>query len=63
LLALAVRVEPSWSTLAAPLTTLTSFAVLPRYPGMSTGKTDAQSAVATCRRFRALARGGLGLRP
>ena len=61
LLALALPTQAKWSTLAGPLSDLSAFAVLPRYPGMtSTGK-DARAAVAICRRLQSRTRIALGL--
>ena len=62
LLNLALTIQPKWSVLAGSFTVLTKYSVLPRYPGMSATGPDARTAVATCRRFRKLARKSLGLR-
>lgn len=63
LLNLVLPVEASWAALRPELTTLTDWAVLPRYPGTSAGLAESQAAVLACRRFRDAARRSFGLRP
>ena len=60
-LKLVLPVEPTWTRFTLPLIGITDWAVLPRYPGTSAGRTDAGEAVKVCRRFRAAARLSLGL--
>lgn len=61
LLNLAMPLEPGWSRMLQPLKELSRWAVASRYPGTWASKSDAREAVATCRRFRKLARVSLGL--
>jgi hypothetical protein len=42
---------------------MAQFAVLVRYPGTWATLPEARQGIATCRRFRTLARQALGLRP
>ena len=53
--------EPLWAAFRQALKRLTDAAVLPRYPGYSFTKTEAQRALRTCRAFRKEARLSFGL--
>src|SRR5438046_8638047 len=55
LLTLATTTEPFWTVLAAELRALSTWAVLPRYPGVNANAAAARTAVKTCRHFRELA--------
>jgi HEPN domain-containing protein len=61
LLKRSLPVEPLWSVFAPEFKLLTEFAILPRYPGVISSQGDAKFAVATCRRFRKVARESLGV--
>ena len=61
LLRLTLSVQPGWSIMSNPLQVLTDWAVLPRYPGITATRSDAQVAVAACRRLRILARRSFNL--
>ncbi len=61
LLNLVATIEPRWSVLSGSFRSLTDHSVDPRYPGKSATLSEARTAVATCRRFRKLARQSLGL--
>ena len=63
LLTQTMTVEPLWSVLTAQLRALSTWAVLPRYPGVNANAAAARIAVKTCRQFRELARLALGLNP
>jgi len=58
---LAVPIEPLWSVFSPGLLTISTWGVLPRYPGNSATSHDARHAVKVCRNFRAAARSSLGL--
>ena len=62
LLNLALPVERRWTAFSGQFGVMSLYAVLPRYPGMTVSVADARTAVATCRRFRTLARQSLGLK-
>ncbi len=57
----ALPVEPLWAAFRPAIKRLTSWAVLPRYPGSVFNKREAQRALATCKAFRKEARLSLGL--
>lgn len=61
LLNLVLPVEPTWETLRNELDLLTAQAVEVRYPGYSADRSDAQRALETARRVRALVRSSLGI--
>jgi HEPN domain-containing protein len=61
LLSLSVAVQPLWAIELPRMNVLTGWAILARYPGSSAIRADAIEAVGTCRRFRRLARDGLGI--
>ena len=63
LLRLCLPVEPLWATFDRELAGMTQFAVLMRYPGTWATPGEARSGIRMCRRFRAIARQSLGLRP
>jgi HEPN domain-containing protein len=61
LLVQSLSVEPLWASFRVALKRLSTAAVLPRYPGGSVTKVEAQRALKTCRSFRKEARLSLGL--
>jgi HEPN domain-containing protein len=61
LLALCAPVQPLWGVELPRMNALTGWAILARYPGSSATKSDARDAADSCRRFRELARDGLGI--
>jgi hypothetical protein len=61
LLIQALSVEPLWASFRVALKRLSDAAVLPRYPGGTVTKSEAQRALKTCRSFRKEARLSLGL--
>jgi HEPN domain-containing protein len=63
LLNLVTPSEPLWLVFAHEFRKLTEWAVLPRYPGKDATNVNAREAVKICRKFRAVARQALGLRP
>ena len=60
LLKRSLGIEPLWAVFARAFKLLTEFAILPRYPGVTSSHADAKFAVDTCRRFRKVAREALG---
>jgi len=54
-------IQPLWAAFSPALKRLTAAAVLPRYPGSSPTKAEAQRALKTCKAFRREARVTLGL--
>ncbi len=62
LLDLALSIEPFWETYRGPLSFLSSFAVVFRYPGESADRERALEARIRCRHFRNAARQSLGLK-
>lgn len=58
-----LSVEPLWEVFRPQCDTLTSFAVVFRYPGESANRGMAKVALAHCRAFRREIRRSLGLRP
>jgi HEPN domain-containing protein len=62
LLRLCLPLQPLWAGFDRPFAAMTQFAVLVRYPGMWATLAEAQHGIATCRRFRSMARQALGLR-
>ncbi|HEU0010774.1 MAG TPA: HEPN domain-containing protein [Verrucomicrobiae bacterium] len=56
-----VALEPLWGAFSAAVKRLGDAAVLPRYPGGSFTKAEAQRAFRTCKAFRKEARQRLGL--
>lgn len=62
LLKAVLAAEPSWNVLEGDLVPLSDFAVEYRYTGISATRTEANSAVAHCRKVRRVVRGALGLR-
>jgi HEPN domain-containing protein len=63
LLGLCLSVEPLWAGFNRPFAAMAQFAVLVRYPGTWATLAEARQGIATCRRFRSVARQSLGLRP
>lgn len=63
LLDLVAPVERLWLMMKPRLKSLTLFAVTVRYPGMFADPVKARAAFESCKRFRALARLSLGLKP
>src|SRR4051794_35221644 len=63
LLQLCIPVEPLWAVFDRPMAAMSQFGVLVRYPGVWATLSEAQHGIQTCRRFRAVARQSLGLRP
>jgi len=57
----ALPTEPLWAAFRPALKRLTDAAVLPRYPGNSFTKAEAQRALKTCQAFRREARLRFGL--
>ena len=57
----ALVVEPLWGFFHAGLKDLTNSAILPRYPGNTFKKGEAQRALKTCRFFRKEARTTFGI--
>ena len=55
-------VEPLWEAFRPQCDTLTSYAVVFRYPGESATRAMAKAALADCRSFRRELRRSLGLR-
>jgi HEPN domain-containing protein len=58
-----VAVEPLWAVFASEMKVLTWWGVLPRYPGKDASAADSREALKICRKFRAVARQALGLKP
>jgi HEPN domain-containing protein len=56
-------IEPLWLGMRIPIESLTQYAVLIRYPNMSTDGKKASSAFSVCTKMRSLARASLGLKP
>ena len=57
-----VNIEPAWENLRSQLHSLTAYAVEYRYPGESSGKSEAEEALEICKTIRAAVRTSLGLR-
>jgi HEPN domain-containing protein len=60
---LCLPIEPLWVGFDRMFAAMSQNAVLVRYPGTWATLAEAQAGIATCRRFRAIARQSLGLRP
>jgi HEPN domain-containing protein len=56
-----IAIEPTWENLRSQLHSLTVYAVEYRYPGESSGKSEAQEAPEICTRVRQTVRTSLGI--
>ena len=56
-----VSIEPTWENLRPQLHSLTAYAVEYRYPGESSGKSEAEEALEGCKTVRQAVRTSLGL--
>jgi HEPN domain-containing protein len=61
LLRLCLPAEPLWATFDRAFAAMAQNAVLIRYPGTWATLAEARQGIATCRRFRSVARQSLGL--
>jgi HEPN domain-containing protein len=56
-----VTIEPAWENLRSQLHSLTAYAVEYRYPGESSGKSEAEEDLEVCKAVRQAVRTSLGL--